>query len=89
MAEISIVVIHKESTHPLFFNQLRVKAQDGADPPKSSTAVLAITVERNLYAPVFQPQRIDISLLETQELGVAVSDVNATDEDTKVRLVEN
>ena len=58
-------------------------AQDGGNPPKTATATVVVTVQRNLFAPKFEPQRIDRDILETQPLGVAIADCNATDRDTK------
>lgn len=66
------------------FVQLRVVAADDGDPQKVATATAMISVQRNLAAPVFQPQRLDLDILETQPLGVAIADLNATDSDTKV-----
>lgn len=67
--------------------QVRVVAEDGGNPPKAATATVLVSVERNLYAPRFNPQRIDRDILETHPLGVPVTIVNATDQDTKVRDV--
>ena len=52
----------------------------------TATATIGVTVQRNLFAPKFQPQRIDLDILEMHPLGVAIADVNATDQDTKVNL---
>ena len=58
-------------------------AQDGGNPPKASTATVLISVQRNLFSPRFEPQRIDLDILETYPLGVPITNVNATDKDTK------
>ena len=58
-------------------------ASDGGDPTKTATATVQINVQRNLFAPKFQPQRIDRDILETHPLGEAIANVNATDQDTK------
>ena len=58
-------------------------AADGGDPPKQATATALITIQRNLHAPRFQQQRIDVSILETQPLGVVFADVTALDDDRK------
>lgn len=67
------------------FTQLRVVAMDGGTPPRSSTATVVFTINRNLFAPSFNPQTIERNILENFQLGVLVADVNATDQDTKVR----
>lgn len=69
----------------VFFSQVRVLAEDGGDPPKSATVTVLVRVERNLYSPRFNPQKMEYEILETQALGVPVAIVNATDQDTKVR----
>lgn len=58
-------------------------AQDGGNPPRTATATVLVTVLRNLFQPKFEPQRIDRDILETQALGVAIANCNATDADTK------
>ena len=57
---------------------------DGGEPAKSSTTTVLVLVQRNLYDPEFDPERVDITILETQALGMPVVMVNATDQDTKV-----
>ena len=64
-------------------HQVRIVASDGGDPTKTATATVQINVQRNLFAPKFQPQRIDRDILETHPLGEAIANVNATDQDTK------
>jgi hypothetical protein len=66
---------------------VRVSATDGGIPPKSTTATAVVTVERNVYQPTFNPQRIDINILETHMLGIPIVDINATDKDTKVNTI--
>ena len=44
--------------------QLKVLAEDGGSPPRSATATVSITVERNLAAPEFTPQRYETEILE-------------------------
>ena len=64
-------------------------AKDGGSPPKTATSSVLISVNRNLFVPLFEPQRIDLQLLETAELGVPIVRVNATDKDTKVSQLIN
>ena len=59
-------------------------AADGGQPPKEATATALISIERNLHSPRFEPQRVDVSILETHPLGVPIADVDAVDRDTKV-----
>ena len=44
--------------------QLKVLAEDGGSPPRSATATVSITVERNLAAPEFTPGRYETEILE-------------------------
>ena len=46
--------------------QLKVLAEDGGSPPRSATATVSITVERNLAAPEFTPQRYETEILEVR-----------------------
>lgn len=61
-------------------------AYDGGTPSKSSTATVVITVDRNLYAPVFSPDRYETTILEIASPGDSIATVLATDQDTSVRL---
>lgn len=61
-------------------------AYDGGTPAKNSTATVAITVDRNLYAPVFSPDRYETTILETASPGDSIVTVLATDQDTSVRF---
>lgn len=69
--------------HVTFF-QIRVSVTDGGNPAKTATATVICRVNRNLNAPSFEPERVDLELLENHPLGVPIVDVNATDRDTKV-----
>ena len=72
---------------PVICLQLRVLAEDGGNPRKSATTTVLVAVNRNIHAPRFEPQRIDLPLLETAPLGIAIVRVNATDRDTKVEFI--
>ncbi len=61
-------------------------AEDGGSPPQSSTATVQIDVERNLNAPIFNPVRNEVTILETLGLGESVTKVTATDKDLIVGL---
>lgn len=62
-------------------------AIDGGTPPRMSTATVQITVERNLNAPEFQPNRYEREVLETQALGEPIVTVTARDLDVNVSIV--
>lgn len=70
------------------FYTIRVVATDGGDPAKTGTTTVAVTVQRNLFPPRFNPQTINKNVLETHPLGKAVVQVNATDRDTKVIILK-
>ena len=61
-----------------------MRVSDGGIPPKSSTAVATVSVNRNLNSPQFSTDRVDITLLETNVVGVPFTNCNASDADTKV-----
>ncbi len=63
--------------------KVRVLASDGGTPPLTDTTVVTINVQRNLKAPVFQPNNYNAKILETQDLGVPFVTVKAKDEDQK------
>ncbi len=62
---------------------MRVKAQDGGNPPKSATATAKVEILRNFNEPRFEPQDYTQTILETQGLGVSILKVTAKDADTK------
>ena len=59
-------------------------AVDGGTPPRMSTATVEITVERNLNAPEFNPNKYEVEVLETQALGAEITKVEARDLDVNV-----
>lgn len=68
------------------FLQLNVRVSDKADRPLISqqTATVTITVERNLFAPVFQNLPTTRSLPRTAGFGFNVFTVIANDSDVRV-----
>lgn len=70
--------------HNGFAVQVRVLAQDGGTPSLSATATVNVQVRRNLFSPQFAQLLYETTILETQDLGVEILRVNATDADTKV-----
>ena len=63
------------------FYRLRIEARDGGNPSLSATAVVEITVLRNLFAPEFTQQNYEIQIDETQPLGVNILQISAQDQD--------
>ncbi len=64
--------------------KVRVRAADGGIPSKSDTTTVRITVNRNLFAPRFDPINYNITIFETQALGLSIFQVTAIDTDSKV-----
>ena len=62
-------------------------AEDGGDPVSLLRLLFWWLSTRNIHAPRFEPQRIDLPLLETAPLALAIVRVNATDRDTKVGFI--
>ena len=63
------------------FYRLRVEARDGGSPSLSATALVEITVLRNLFDPEFTQQNYEITIDETQALGVQLLQISAQDQD--------
>ena len=57
---------------------------DGGTPPRSASAVVDITVTRNLRDPQFNPDNIRVSIPDNSPPGMAVTTVSATDNDRSV-----
>lgn len=66
--------------------QVRVKAEDGGTPPKSSAVVVLVNVDRNLNVPQMSQDQYGTKILETQALGVPFLQVAAKDDDEQVRF---
>ena len=66
--------------------QLRVVAVDGGTPAKSSTAIVDITVTRNLREPQFRQDMTRVSINDNSPPGMLVAQVQARDEDRGVRI---
>ena len=63
--------------------KVRLQVNDGGTPSKSSTAMLTVTVNRNLFDPVFNPVNYNITIYEDQTLGEEILRVTATDADVR------
>ena len=67
--------------------QMRVLAVDGGEPARSSTAVVSISVQRNLHDPQFSEQPPPpVTIAEILPAGALVASVHARDADSAVRL---
>lgn len=63
------------------FYQLRIEARDGGSPSRSATALVQITVLRNLFTPEFTQLFYNITIDETQQLGQNLLQISARDDD--------
>lgn len=71
--------------HVFVCSQLRVAARDGAIIPCVKSAVLTVTVNRNVNAPVWiTPTLYHVTLLETHNVLVPFYTLAATDTDFRV-----
>ncbi|XP_076458559.1 protocadherin Fat 1-like [Babylonia areolata] len=60
---------------------VRVRARDGGSPRRSSTAVVTVNVNRNLFDPVFSQAEYTIDISETTAPGTGILFVSASDND--------
>lgn len=60
-------------------------AVDGGSPPLSASALVDITVTRNLRDPEFREDTVRVSIPDNSPPGVAVTSVEAVDQDRSVR----
>ncbi|XP_078268421.1 protocadherin-11 X-linked isoform X2 [Rhinoraja longicauda] len=61
---------------------MKIKVEDGGVPPRSSTAILQITVtDVNDNRPVFKESEIDVHIPENVPVGTSVIQLHATDAD--------
>ena len=69
------------------FLQMRVKVEDGGDPPRSATTVLTININYNLNSPIFDSiSDCSSELSENQNPAEVIGSVFATDSDTRVSV---
>ncbi|VDN05168.1 unnamed protein product [Thelazia callipaeda] len=67
---------------------LRVKAEDGGDPPLSGTLLISIAVrDSNDNAPYFETDFYNITVPETETLGTPLITVKAVDRDSEQKMV--
>ena len=73
------------------FLQVRVQAADGDSPPRTSTEIVTVNVERNLQRPVFTKPgggdfRQELTIKETESFQKVIFRVEATDADQRVSI---
>lgn len=60
-----------------------MRAYDNGVPAKDNVTVVTVTVERNNFAPEITSPVVNERIPETQDLGVTIATVTATDRDTQ------
>ncbi|XP_071979201.1 protocadherin-11 X-linked isoform X2 [Engystomops pustulosus] len=61
---------------------MKIKVEDGGNPPRSSTAILQVTVtDVNDNRPVFKDKDIEVNIPEDAAVGTSVTQLHATDAD--------
>ncbi|XP_067104207.1 protocadherin-11 X-linked [Osmerus mordax] len=61
---------------------MKIKVEDGGTPPKSSTAILQVTIsDVNDNRPVFKDSEVEVTVPENAPMGTSVSQLHATDAD--------
>ncbi|KAK7482291.1 hypothetical protein BaRGS_00026419 [Batillaria attramentaria] len=64
------------------FYRLRLLVEDSGLPTLTGTAVVEITINRNLNPPSFNPTTYPVTIDEDQQLGLTIGTVTATDPDS-------
>ncbi|XP_066570881.1 protocadherin-11 X-linked isoform X1 [Amia ocellicauda] len=61
---------------------MKIKVEDGGTPPKSSTAILQVTIsDVNDNRPVFKEKDVEVNVPESAPIGTSVAQLHATDAD--------
>ncbi|XP_013861891.1 protocadherin-11 X-linked isoform X2 [Austrofundulus limnaeus] len=61
---------------------MKIKVEDGGSPPKSSTAILQVTIsDVNDNRPIFKDSELEVSVPENAPMGTSVAQLHATDAD--------
>ncbi|XP_074062845.1 protocadherin-11 X-linked-like [Macrotis lagotis] len=61
---------------------MKLKVEDGGSPPRSSTAILQVSViDMNDNRPIFQETEVEVSIPENAPVGSSVYQLHATDAD--------
>lgn len=61
-----------------------MRAFDGGVPPKDNVTTVQVTVNRNLFCPVWKNDDNFVEILETSDVASPVFTVSASDDDTQV-----
>ena len=61
-----------------------MEAYDNGSPSRRDTALVLVTVDRNLNRPRFEQSSQEVDILYDQELGSTIATVRATDDDSQV-----
>lgn len=61
---------------------MKIKVEDGGSPPKSSTAILQVTIsDVNDNRPIFKDTELEVTVPENAPMGTSVAQLHATDAD--------
>ncbi|XP_038555916.1 protocadherin-11 X-linked isoform X2 [Micropterus salmoides] len=61
---------------------MKIKVEDGGNPPKSSTAILQVTIsDVNDNRPIFKDSDLEVTVPENAPMGTSVAQLHATDAD--------
>lgn len=61
---------------------MKIKVEDGGNPPKSSTAILQVTIsDVNDNRPIFKDSELEVAVPENAPMGTSVAQLHATDAD--------
>ncbi|XP_036932787.1 protocadherin-11 X-linked isoform X1 [Acanthopagrus latus] len=61
---------------------MKIKVEDGGNPPKSSTAILQVTIsDVNDNRPIFKDSELEVTVPENAPMGTSVAQLHATDAD--------
>ncbi|XP_030224749.1 protocadherin-11 X-linked isoform X2 [Gadus morhua] len=61
---------------------MKIKVEDGGNPPKSSTAILQVTIsDVNDNRPIFKDSELEVNIPENAPIGTSVAQLHATDAD--------
>ena len=78
----------KRAKVSLYFLQVYVRVYDNGQPALHDTKILTVTVKSNFFAPQFFPRAYERVVLETWNIEDQLFDLNATDSDLLVSIVQ-
>ena len=79
----NITVARSLTTDTASFYQLRLQARDGGNPARSTTTLVEISVNRNLFNPEFTQTSYETTIDEIQALGETVVQMTGRDVDDR------